>query len=1243
MRIVRPYGASSTDFDANNRLRRQLRAKAPPEGLYDLPDFARSHAALVIAQWISVIDKIARKPVGKQGATQAQRALRQKLGQAAWDWLGRTRRLSAGDCAQLEARWWQKVHPYGDAPYRARRNKQGEKLPDPDARGRWYAAIVGDVMPEQINARAIAAAIDDHLYGRAIRLHPDVAARKPGLIEARAASIEGSVMALADQRRAKNRIALPEQWSDADEARYFASHDIAREIHDDALAQAEADRPYRLSAAAKLLEAHGQRIFGAGVTRFREVPEADRGLLALHQAVRETYRSKLKRRAKPSVPKDGKAPRQLHAAHVLPRNQAELMELTGGIGRNRDLADLIRRGKLIHYTAAKAAGDTPGAALTHWPTAAELEGSHCRTSDGQAEIKRAEAFVRHWRHTIALAALTLRDWASMKKGDIGDVLGSSSKLDEAVGQNNFDASAHDSKVALLFGNRAGLFGADDAARKALLQSVIRIGIELRNTSFHFKGLDGFLKALESLGSARVEKFGTQKKRVLCDPSVLEAARKLWETDCLERAARLRATLVAVDAGYYFDAPQNRQLLGLLEAKPSPVDLPIPRFRRVLHRADGTWKGKQKLILPPPVNRGEMDQKPALRCRYVCLKMLYERPFRAWFSTCDRASLNQWIRQALARTSEAAKTINGNKDAAKRALITSRAEDLVAGKDWEITDFLRELSAATAGEMRVQRGYGHDGDAAREQAGFIDDLLCDVVALALQDWLRDTGLPWLTALDPDTPLPGQPVCDLDGIETPPATDTPEDWEAALYLFLHLVPVGEASRLLHQFAKWQVTTTKAGDAMTGEDEARLTCLKRTLILHLDMHDAKFEGGAALTGCEPFAGLFASRPGFSRIFPASPDAMLDSRVPKRGLREIMRFGHRRIMAGLAGDKITDREVDDFLTAEADTGTNGVAALQARREDLHAQWVDKKTTDLRAYVEAVCGIAVHRRLATRVTLVDLVESHRLLMAVLGRLVDYSGLFERDLYFATLGFVHRSGWAPDLVFDEAGRGLLANGQIFAAFRDVPDNGDTKAATLKAALQRLFGDPAGCELFGGKGTLQQLRNDFAHFNWLHDATKPLDLTAITNDARRLMSYDRKLRNAVSKSIVELLARDGFGLSWSMSGHALDAAKIIARQARHLDDRKLCDTRRKQTVFIEERLKSPPVLRNAATLFSGSVTDSPDITDWDLSAMDWSGPRRNMTANRRKLIAAGSRKTRRTGANATEPDASFGDIYPRAGR
>ena len=91
----------------------------------------------------------------------------------------------------------------------------------------------------------------------------------------------------------------------------------------------------------------------------------------------------------------------------------------------------------------------------------------------------------------------------------------------------------------------------------------------------------------------------------------------------------------------------------------------------------------------------------------------------------------------------------------------------------------------------------------------------------------------------------------------------------------------------------------------------------------------------------------------------------------------------------------------------------------------------------------------------------------------------------------------------------------------------------------------------------------------------LNLTEAVNDTRRLMAYDRKLKNAVSKSVKEMLRREGLDLSWQMEGHQLGSAKIAPRQIEHLDDKN-----------IRENLHGDAFVVMAAAMFDGR-TRSPD--------------------------------------------------------
>ena len=71
-------------------------------------------------------------------------------------------------------------------------------------------------------------------------------------------------------------------------------------------------------------------------------------------------------------------------------------------------------------------------------------------------------------------------------------------------------------------------------------------------------------------------------------------------------------------------------------------------------------------------------------------------------------------------------------------------------------------------MRVQRGYESDGEKAREQAEYIDHLLCDVVILSFSQYLSEQKLDWALELKADQVPSAHPTCSLDDLQTPRAS-------------------------------------------------------------------------------------------------------------------------------------------------------------------------------------------------------------------------------------------------------------------------------------------------------------------------------------------------------------------------------------------------------------------------------------------------------------------------------------------
>ena len=1119
MRIIKPYGRSSTER-GSDALLRTLRLNPDLKKAVDVVAFAQERAELVIAQWISAIDKIAAKPYGNKKPTPEQWDFRQQLGKAALQLLVEKKLIDPKEKRgehPLEDIWWSKIHPYG--------GETADK--DVNPRGRWYKRFVGDVEPLEAAVAEVAEKIYAHLHKREYRKQPDRPDKRQGRIQARAASIRRNVLHPPHAAASK--------WTPADERDYAAAGDVAAEIARKAREVKGPERVSMRTAAPFLFERYG-RLFRGEDGKPLSISEARRkfpGLFALHMAVKNTYTRLLKNHKKQSV------------THILPKDMSALFRLVKSKSDNRDLNALVRLGKVIHYAAAPSSGAAqPQTVIDHWP--ADVTDSRYWTSDGQAEIKRNEAFVRVWRHTIALAAQTLREWADPNGRIQKDIL-LLCNIEKVTG-NEFNADNYGKKLALLFGNRAGLFK-DDAFSESILRLSLRGWAELRNSSFHFKGRDSFAAALKGdIPNA--------------DPAAVDAIRKLWKDDLEDRPARLIAALRGAHVERYYEQARLDALTAAVVGEEPLQTPPLPRFRRVLDRAKKAWNRKPDILgLPPPGNRNELEKKPGRLCQYIVTKTLYERALPAWLERQSAETLNQWIDRAVDRATNVAQSIN------KDELAVARAAGLIhLGKEEGIADFFDRLSAATATEMRVQRGYDSDAENARAQAKYLDNLRCDVVGQAFEVFLKEAGLTWVLD-DLSDALPEQQRRVAARLPKHAEEDV-NDWEAVLYLLIHLVPVDAVGRLQHQLRKWSI--------LEGQPSPEADAVQRVFRLYLAMHDAKFEGGAGMTGAEALKSLFDPPEAFRRVCPEQPGQNAGQYVPYRGLREILRFGGRGpLMRIFEKHGITDANVDELEKADA-----SIAEQQKQREELHEKWARKRKPfsgeDELAYCKALAAVVKHRHLAAHVRLNNHARLHRLLMGVLGRLVDYAGLWERDLYFVTLALIAREQKTPQDVFESEGLDGLKDGQIVKAIRDL--QGQAESSDGRAIFNQLKG------LFGehffdtrpGKNGVVAIRNDLMHFNMMQDKTKPLNLTEAVNQTRRLMAYDRKLKNAVSQSIKEMLAREGLDLTWTMQDHQLSSATIKPRQAVHLERKR-----------IRESLHGEAFVAMAATLFGGKPLSSDD--------------------------------------------------------
>ena len=1117
MRIIRPYGRSvvkrgeEREIVPRPKSREQAASQSARPYPLAIPAFAQDDPHIIIAQWISALDKVIAKPRGTNKASRELYGLRDELGNACWNRMIARHESLRTQPDEMKNVWRWKLHPYGKPGPEDAGKKHKRSKPDTPRKGRWYTAFAGETEFGQLDFKEIAEALEEHLYCDQRRIHDghprsERTENKKGLIAARAESVAKSLPAPADEKESIG-------WTEQDERKFLkVCRDPAVDpaviiLNENRKLESDKKRSIFSGAAGKVIaECYGKYFSdpAGGVLTRRAIRDAGRGgELALWDAVRRYYRRLLSAKSKPGLNR------------TLPKDAKALIVLLRAQEKNRQINDLIRLGRLLHYDR-----DT-----------AQSNSAPVFDSDKQADIKRAEAFVRVWRTAISQARCTMANWIDPEidpeKRVARDILGGKDTLLRHF-EKTFKPQQAGKHAALLFGKYVDLFSED------LCLSLAHLTMQCRHKVVHFISRADFVSKVKK----ELSKEGGEEKLKAALSNSKQPLCALFDRDLQNFGEQIVKEITGAKLPHFADQQEMNAFVscvGILD----DTDITLPRFRRLLLRLENT---RQSRKLPKPENitalqdelerlenqsgdsaARERTKREATLARYTGLKMLYERPFRRWLAEQNANELNEWLQEACDRATQAARKLNSrNSDYAD--LIVAKAEEVTPLQDRErITDFMQRLTALTASEMRVQKGYDSNPEQARKQAGWIDNLLCDVLGRAFHAFLasEDAACGWLLCLDPENDEHRQDPAKV----TPPAlpADQTPGWLKLLYAVLYMISRDEISRLLHQFRKWEILEAKAG-GQTDEDSAGL---RRVLTLCLRMSEAKFDGQEAACAESEIHDFFEEPTDFDRAFPvAEGGALLATR---RGLRQIMRFGHLPLLRPtFERHPIASADVEALQTLERadETGLSEIARAQRDRKKLHETLSRKKAISndkLEEYQSVLKTITQHRDLCAKVRLTNHLRLHRLMIRLWSRLLDFAGLWERDRFFVCLALMKRKGLDPQNVWTgPSGRGKRRRFRKGEAklndFKGTPvwDQSDTLFSGTKR-------DPS---------RLRKIRNALAHFDflgndWSDNLTQP-DFTTYVNDVRDLMAYDRKLKNAVSKSVIDILDEEGFTLKWKMN-------------------------------------------------------------------------------------------------------------------
>jgi hypothetical protein len=548
----------------------------------------------------------------------------------------------------------------------------------------------------------------------------------------------------------------------------------------------------------------------------------------------------------------------------------------------------------------------------------------------------------------------------------------------------------------------------------------------------------------------------------------------------------------------------------------------------------------------------------------------------------------------------------------------------------IDTLMQQLSHLVNSEHRVQNGYENDPDKARENSTFLEEFKCDVLAHAFEAYLDDNEVYFICEItskgrqhfEPADAIPDFKVEDIE----------PENWQVQLYFLLHLCPVDDVGKLLNQMRKWSILARTDQTGHAEDEPKKMAQFRKCMTLYLDMHDNKFVGLDSFYASDDFKNLFDKQlhndsdfsdwlqmTAASQPAQAQPDGSGQvTYIPRRGLREIIRFGDWQVIQAILKKSNEEFGISAYITKQDFKDWKElhgkVADAQKRREQRHKKFTRNGLSDdeLRQYMHALKSITKHRLLSNRISMTDLVRLHRTLGLIFGRLVDFSGLWERDLYFRTLALIHSEGYrenrefTPNDVFKNKGLEELSDGNAQNALGKILH---VAKSNYECLIKKMTTGPL---------ENKDQRNKIAHLEALNYQSGQLalfkdgrNLTSLINDARKLMSYDRKLKNAVSKSMIQLLEREGIELKWTMENHKLvsgedkngETAKLSSKMAIHLNkgrnkikldhpDRqslRIKDENNYSGFFISEEMIDEAFLRACAVLFGGKVDNIQKIS------------------------------------------------------
>ena len=254
----------------------------------------------------------------------------------------------------------------------------------------------------------------------------------------------------------------------------------------------------------------------------------------------------------------------------------------------------------------------------------------------------------------------------------------------------------------------------------------------------------------------------------------------------------------------------------------------------------------------------------------------------------------------------------------------------------------------------------------------------------------------------------------------------------------------------------------------------------------------------------------------------------------------------------KITKEEIKKYENLQKELEKNDFYKIQ---EKIHKKYNQKPNLILRTenkkdfndYKKAIENIQNYTQLKNKIEFNDLNLLQSLLFRILHRLAGYTSLWERDLQFKLKG-----EFPEDKYIDEIFNSDRNNNQKYKS-------GGIAYKYVDFLIEKEEGKRAGKNKVKKRSEKEGsfiIRNYIAHFNYIPDAEK--SILEMLEELRALLKYDRKLKNAVMKSVKDIFKEYAFivefGISHESNSKKIKVVNVESEKIKHLKNNGLVTKR-----------------------------------------------------------------------------------------